>query len=49
MTSRIVAVVPAFEESEAIGSVVSEIREFRGARPMNCSMTNRADSRSRSQ
>ena len=31
MTSRIVAVVPAFEESEAIGSVVSEIREFDAA------------------
>ena len=28
MSPRIVAVVPAFEEAEAIGAVVSEIRDF---------------------
>jgi glycosyltransferase involved in cell wall biosynthesis len=30
VTRRVVAVVPAFDEAEAIGSVVSEIREFDG-------------------
>ena len=31
MSPRIVAVVPAFEEAEAIGSVVAEIRAFDAA------------------